>query len=85
MRHNRGRMIWLCSMPQVIGVIMRRERINPRPDGGGGGKGPPCWFFANNSNSVGNSALKFFSTSPGINSTHPLKKKLSEVTQGQKL
>ena len=25
----------------------------------GGPKGPPCWFFAHNSNSVGNSALKF--------------------------
>ena len=32
--------------------------VNPRPDEGGP-KGPPCWFFANNSNSVGNSALKF--------------------------
>ena len=35
-----------------------RARVNQRPDGGGGQRAP-CWFFANNSNSVGHSALKF--------------------------
>ena len=39
-----------CTPPQTC--------VNPRPDGGGP-FGPPWWFFVNNSNSVGNSALKF--------------------------
>ena len=34
-------------------------RVNPRPAGGGGGKGPPLWFFENRPWNTGNFALKF--------------------------
>ena len=38
--------------------VLIGAHVNPRPDGGGA-FGPPWWFFVNNSNSVGNIALKF--------------------------
>ena len=49
----------------------------------GGGQKPPCWFFANNSNSAGNSALKF-SVPLRTSIIRILWKNLSDVTQGQR-
>ena len=63
-------------MPEVMCHKVQlkiRELTRDLMRGGPKGPPPPCWFFAHNSNSVGNSALKFVSTSPDINSTHPLK------------
>ena len=57
-------------------------RVNPRLDGDP--KAPPCWFFTNTSNSVGNSALKF-SVPLRASIIRILWKILLEVTQGQKL
>ena len=49
---------YLCKLNAGFEISVRP--INPRPDGvGGGGAKGPWWFFVNNSNLVGNSALKF--------------------------
>ena len=47
-----------CSVPVRLPRVSTCS-FNPRPDEGGGGQRAPCWFFANNSNAVGNTALKF--------------------------
>ena len=51
---------------------------------GGGGAKPPWCFFVNNSNSVGNNAVKF-SVPLRASILRILWKILPEVTQGQKL
>ena len=74
-----GVLIWKCIL---IGYCMHGlARLLTRDLMGGGPLGPPWWFFVNNSNSVGNSALKFL-VPLRASILRILWKNLTRVTQG---